>query len=243
MDFSNAGMREHYVCDTEVNLCYSNPCLNGGRCLRKEGGFTCQCPDGFAGDECQIDLSANSLSLAHGRRLCRSGVCPAVQLPGNCTGGPHYTPHTCQLKSRSFYRGSFLTFPALRQRYRLHLKLSFATRERNGLLLYNGRYNERNDFIALELVDGRLQFSFSLGANRTTVRLDRTASLADGQWHTVTVDYVNRVSSRLLSPVSLPLARRSSHYLLLDERRELSVSILMNDFLTRRQAERLTNEA
>lgn len=195
-------MREHYVCDTEVNLCYSNPCLNGGRCLRKEGGFTCQCRDGFAGDECQIDLTANSLLTAnlHNKRLCRSGVCPApvTPFPSNCTAGPAYTPHTCQLKSRSFYRGSFLTFPALRQRYRLHLKLSFATRERNGMLLYNGRYNERNDFIALELIDGRLQFSFSLGANRTTVRLDRTASLADGQWHSVTVDYVNRVSAARL---------------------------------------------
>lgn len=71
---------------------------------------------------------------------------------------------------------------------------SFATRERNGLLLYNGRYNERHDFIALELIDGRLQFSFSLGANLTHVLLDQAQSLADGDWHTVTVDYVNRVS-------------------------------------------------
>ena len=70
---------------------------------------------------------------------------------------------------------------------------SFATRERNGLLLYNGRYNERHDFIALELIDGRLQFSFSLGANLTRVVLEQAQSLADGSWHTVIVDYVNRV--------------------------------------------------
>lgn len=74
------------------------------------------------------------------------------------------------------------------------LYYSFATRERNGLLLYNGRYNDRNDFIALELIDGRLQFSYSLGANVTRVALDsHPEALNDGDWHTVTVNYVNRV--------------------------------------------------
>ncbi len=76
----------------------------------------------------------------------------------------------------------------------LCLNNSFATRERNGLLLYNGRYNERHDFIALELIDGRLQFSFSLGANLSHVLLEQPYSLADGDWHTVTIDYFNRVS-------------------------------------------------
>jgi cadherin EGF LAG seven-pass G-type receptor 1 len=61
-------------------------------------------------------------------------------------------------------------------------------------LLYNGRYNERHDFIALELIDGRLQFSFSLGANLSHVLLEHPHSLADGDWHTVTIDYFNRVS-------------------------------------------------
>jgi len=61
-------------------------------------------------------------------------------------------------------------------------------------LLYNGRYNERHDFIALELIDGRLQFSFSLGANLSHVLLEQPYSLADGDWHTVSIDYFNRVS-------------------------------------------------
>lgn len=125
-DGKKLGMREHYVCDTEVNLCYSNPCLNGGRCLRKEGGYTCQCQPGYAGDDCQLDLSGSASASGGGGgkkdRTCngRTGLCA----PTNCTGPANfYTPLTCQLRSRSFYRGSFLTFPALRQRYRLHLKL------------------------------------------------------------------------------------------------------------------------
>ena len=129
-----SGMREHYVCDTEVNLCYSNPCLNGGSCLRKEGGYTCLCKTGFNGNECQLDLSGKSSNSGGGSgrgrqtqqdKTCngRTGLCA----PTNCTGPANfYTPLTCQLRSRSFYRGSFLTFPALRQRYRLHVKLRYA---------------------------------------------------------------------------------------------------------------------
>lgn len=41
----------------------------------------------------------------------------------------------------------------------------FATQERNGLLLYNGRFNERHDFVALEIVDEQLQLTFSAGTH------------------------------------------------------------------------------
>lgn len=37
-------------CETEINLCYSNPCLNGGICTRKEGGYTCVCHQHFSGE-------------------------------------------------------------------------------------------------------------------------------------------------------------------------------------------------
>ncbi|OBS74222.1 hypothetical protein A6R68_15235 [Neotoma lepida] len=39
----------------------------------------------------------------------------------------------------------------------------FATQDRNALLLYNGRFNEKHDFIALEIVDEQLQLTFSAG--------------------------------------------------------------------------------
>lgn len=59
-------------CETEINLCYSNPCRNGGSCTRKEGGYTCVCRQHFMG-ECR----------GHGRRVprcdCHHGgvLCPA----------------------------------------------------------------------------------------------------------------------------------------------------------------------
>jgi cadherin EGF LAG seven-pass G-type receptor 1 len=37
------GKTEHYFCDTEIDLCYSDPCQNNGSCIRREGGYTCKC--------------------------------------------------------------------------------------------------------------------------------------------------------------------------------------------------------
>lgn len=72
----------------------------------------------------------------------------------------------------------------------------FATLEDSGLLLYNGRYNELHDFIALEITDGgqSVQFSFSLGSDVTKVSASLLTGVNDGNWHTVLVSYYNKVS-------------------------------------------------
>lgn len=73
----------------------------------------------------------------------------------------------------------------------------FATLDESGLLLYNGRYNELHDFIALEIVDGgqSVQFSFSLGSDVTKVSATIPGGVNDGNWHTVIVSYYNKVST------------------------------------------------
>ncbi|KAG7177210.1 Cadherin EGF LAG seven-pass G-type receptor 3-like [Homarus americanus] len=166
------GMREYYECDTEVNLCYSSPCGNHGTCMRREGGYTCVCLPGYTG------VAGNGGGA--GGFTCT-----------NCSRSLYHTS-TCELRSRRFSKGSFLTFPALKQRHRLHIKISFATRKSNGLLLYNGRYNEKHDFVSLEMVDGTVVFSFSLGTSTTRVSASLPDGVDDGDWHTVTVDYYNR---------------------------------------------------
>ncbi|CAA9994079.1 unnamed protein product, partial [Nesidiocoris tenuis] len=57
------GRTEHYLCDTEVNLCYSNPCMNGGDCKQAEGGFTCVCKPGFT-DSAQLKTMVCSSTTA-----------------------------------------------------------------------------------------------------------------------------------------------------------------------------------
>lgn len=102
------------------------------------------------------------------------------------------------------------------------LFLRFATREPNGLLLYNGRFNEKHDFIAMEIIEEQIQLTYSAGRivirrnrfgitfsfrcaeffcpfdyfsgeTKTTVSPHIAGGVSDGQWHVVEVHYYNKV--------------------------------------------------
>ncbi|XP_021344023.1 cadherin EGF LAG seven-pass G-type receptor 2-like isoform X2 [Mizuhopecten yessoensis] len=190
------GMRNDFLCDTEVNLCYSNPCLNGGTCVRREGGYSCRCGDSFTGTNCNINMTKKYDAATCPQDLCQppSTCVPLIKGGFRCEGCPS-EPHFnsfCQLTTRRFPKGSFLTFPSLKQRNRFTIQLKFATQQQNGLLFYNGRFNENHDFIALELIDGQVQFSFSLGSNITTISSNVLGGLGNGEWQQVEIRYVNK---------------------------------------------------
>ncbi|CAL1293860.1 unnamed protein product [Larinioides sclopetarius] len=191
------GMKHKYECDTEVNLCYSSPCGPNGTCIRKEGGYTCICREGFTGQNCEVNLWEDRCGVHS--TLCRGdSKCMDLGDGGfGCDNCSHasWSSRLCELRARSFTRGSFLTFPSLRQRHRLHIKLRFVTREKNALILYNGRYNDKHDFIAMEIVDSQLVVSFSLGANVSEVSAQIPGGLSDGQWHEAELSYLNRTAT------------------------------------------------
>ncbi|CAH2208555.1 jg51, partial [Pararge aegeria aegeria] len=120
--------REHYMCDTEVDLCYSSPCKNNGTCVRREGGYTCVCGAGFTGVNCETILTKATCDMNGDGSVCRSGSqCVAKREGGilcqGCTIDVAYTTAMCELRARSFPTTSFLTFPGLKRRHRFHLKL------------------------------------------------------------------------------------------------------------------------
>ncbi|XP_024124833.1 cadherin EGF LAG seven-pass G-type receptor 2 [Oryzias melastigma] len=187
-------------CETEIDLCYSKPCGAHGVCRSKEGGFTCECFEDYTGERCE--LSSRSGRCAPG--VCKNGgTCVNLLVGGfkcECPAGSYERPY-CEMTTRNFPPHSFLTFKGLRQRFHFTLSLTFATKEPNGLLLYNGRFNEKHDFIAMEIINEQIQLTFSAGETKTTVSPFVSGGVSDGQWHVVEVHYYNKP---VLSQAGLP---------------------------------------
>uniref|UniRef100_A0A672P462 Cadherin EGF LAG seven-pass G-type receptor 1 n=1 Tax=Sinocyclocheilus grahami TaxID=75366 RepID=A0A672P462_SINGR len=185
-----AGFTGDY-CETEIDLCYSGPCRNNGRCRSREGGYTCECLEDFTGENCEID--ARSGRCVPG--VCKNGgECVNLLVGGftcNCPSEEYEKPF-CEMTTRSFPGQSFITFRGLRQRFHFTVSFMFATRERNALLLYNGRFNEKHDFIAVEIIEEQIQLTFSAGEAKTTVAPFVPGGVSDGQWHSVQLHYYNK---------------------------------------------------
>ncbi|KAK0145976.1 Cadherin EGF LAG seven-pass G-type receptor 1 [Merluccius polli] len=177
-------------CETEVDLCYSSPCGHRGHCRAREGGVTCRCHAHFTGPHCELDSRAGRCVTGG----CRNGGTCVDLLVGGfvCRCPPGLLQPFCHIRSLSFPGHSFSTFSGLRQRFHFTLSLSFATRARSGLLLYNGRFNQKHDFIALELVDEQVQLTFCTGETKTVVSPFVEGGLSDGQWHSVQLRYYNK---------------------------------------------------
>ncbi|KAM9311041.1 cadherin EGF LAG seven-pass G-type receptor 1 [Gastrophryne carolinensis] len=178
-------------CETEIDLCYSNPCGKNGLCRSREGGYSCECNDEYTGDHCEV--SSRSGRCVPG--VCKNGgTCVNLLIGGfmcNCPPGEFEKPY-CEMTTRSFPPQSFITFKGLRQRFHFTVSLMFATRERNALILYNGRFNEKHDFLALEIIEEQIQLTFSAGESTTKVSPYIEGGVSDGQWHSVQVQYYNK---------------------------------------------------
>ena len=38
----------------DIDECLDSPCLNGGNCANTAGGYDCQCPLAFTGENCEV---------------------------------------------------------------------------------------------------------------------------------------------------------------------------------------------
>ncbi|GIX77511.1 protocadherin-like wing polarity protein stan [Caerostris extrusa] len=101
----------------------------------------------------------------------------------NCSHAS-WSSRLCELRARSFTRGPSSPF-----------LLSVRNQEKNALILYNGRYNDKHDFVAMEIVNSQLVVSFSLGANVSEVTATIPGGVSDGQWHEAELSYLNRTAT------------------------------------------------
>ncbi|XP_061721601.1 neurexin 1 isoform X2 [Cydia pomonella] len=84
-------------------------------------------------------------------------------------------------KSKHTYVG----LPLLKAYGNTYLDFYFRTTEMDGLLFYNG--GKKQDFIAIELVNGHIHCVFNLGDNVVTMKDKLKNFLNDNRWHTVSV--------------------------------------------------------
>lgn len=82
-----------------------------------------------------------------------------------------------------------------------YIYVKFATIKSHALLLYNydNQTGERAEFLALEIAEERLRFSYNLGSG--TYKLTTMKKVSDGQFHTV----IARRAGMVRSPSSSSL--------------------------------------
>ncbi|XP_031559365.1 cadherin EGF LAG seven-pass G-type receptor 2-like [Actinia tenebrosa] len=207
------------LCDTHLNLCYSNPCGNNGECISVEKGYACLCKPNRSGKNCEVNMTSASCPPKGnvkpkkgqlGKNPCKnSGHCLDDGAGGfkcGCKDKPTVSTPFCELKTRSFKDGDYLAFPALTQKWRVHIKLQFATLQSDAVLLYNGRYNNENDFIALEITNGQVRFTVNTGKDAASAVTNVEGGVNDGTWHTVTAVFKNQTSIVILDDCELGIA-------------------------------------
>lgn len=89
--------------------------------------------------------------------------------------------HAATFRSKHSYVGLAM----LKAYSNVFIDFRFKTLEANGLLFFNG--GRRNDFIAVELVNGHVHYIFDLGDGPITLRDKSRIHMNDNRWHVVSI--------------------------------------------------------
>uniref|UniRef100_A0A8C7W7T7 Agrin n=1 Tax=Oncorhynchus mykiss TaxID=8022 RepID=A0A8C7W7T7_ONCMY len=132
----------------EGHSCSREPCHNGGRCNPLLESYECVCLLGFTGTHCQNTIFEKS-----------AGETESIAFDGRT----FIEYHNAVTKSEK---------ALLVNKFELSIK----TEATQGLVLWVGKGVERSDYIALAVVDGRVQMTYDLGSKpvvlRSTVRIN-----------------------------------------------------------------------
>ncbi|KPP61769.1 hypothetical protein Z043_120095, partial [Scleropages formosus] len=132
--------------------CAQNVCQNGGLCLPLLERYECICQHGFSGTQCQNAIYEKS-----------AGETESIAFDGKT----FIEYHNAVTKSeKALLVNKF--------------DLSIRTEATQGLILWSGKGTERSDYIALAIVDGRVQMTYDLGSKPVVLQAMRDGFLQVG---------------------------------------------------------------
>ncbi|XP_067328853.1 basement membrane-specific heparan sulfate proteoglycan core protein isoform X4 [Anolis sagrei] len=176
--------------------CQDQPCQNGGVCQDSESSsYVCECPQGFAGSNCE-----------HPQALrCHPEACGPDATCINRPTGPGYTCRCLLGKygekcmagatvTTPYFHGgnAFISYPPLTNiHYELRVDAEFKPLSPDGLILFSGGDGSPvADFVSLNMVNGYLEFRYELGSGPAVLRSPKPLEL--GQWHRATAERLNK---------------------------------------------------
>ena len=111
---------------------------------------------------------------------------------------------------------TYIGLPQMKAYNAINIRFHFRTFEPNGLLMYNA--GKASDFIAVELVEGRIQYTLNLGYGPINIKNNAAESLADNKWHWVVIGRPSRYRHTLMVDGHLATAttRGDNYHLDLD---------------------------
>lgn len=163
----------------QVDACGSDPCENGGSCNVHDDEAVCACPVGFTGKHCEERESQKTQlsGTAYTNRIFLHFIDISLVYDANFHGNGYLEINRNQFNTDVDQKYSFAA-------------MVFSTTDPNGLLLWWGQKKEEEytgqDFMALAIVDGTVEFSFRLNGEETVIR-NPDKRIDDGGRHIVLI--------------------------------------------------------
>ncbi|KAM9217540.1 LOW QUALITY PROTEIN: basement membrane-specific heparan sulfate proteoglycan core protein [Leptosomus discolor] len=208
--FGDMDLQAHGV--TSCPTCQDRPCQNGGVCQDAESGtYICRCPHGFTGSNCEYSQALH----------CHPEACGA---DATCINRPDGQGYSCRchlgkagerctegeaVSVPSFGEaGAFVSYPPLTNvHHELRVEAEFLPLAPDGLLLFSaGKAAPVEDFVALALVGGHLEFRYELGSGQAVLRSAEPVTL--GHWHRVMAERLHKDGTLVVDDAA-PVKRSS----------------------------------
>ncbi|XP_068772364.1 basement membrane-specific heparan sulfate proteoglycan core protein isoform X3 [Struthio camelus] len=192
--FSEPDLRAHGI--SNCPTCQDRPCQNGGVCEDAESSaYVCRCPTGFTGSNCEYSQALH----------CHPEACGP---DATCVNRPDGQGYTCRchlgksgekcmdgeaVSAPSFdEEGAFVSYPPLTNiHHELRVDAEFKPLAPDGLLLFSGgKAAPVEDFVALAMADGHLEFRYELGSGPAVLRSPEPLAL--GRWHRVSAERLHK---------------------------------------------------